>query len=304
MKSQRTPSVKIIILNWNRKAEIMDCLASLQSVHYPNFEILVVDNGSSDGSQSIIRTTYPQVTLAEMGHNLGFVEGNNAGIKSALTTHSDYVLLLNNDTLVSPDFLNDLVDAAEADQTVGAVGPTIYYTSQPQKIWSAGGSIDWQRGLTHMLAFDEIDHGQLGLTAREVDFISGCAILVKKSVIDQVGMLDPRFFSYYEETEWCVRIKRAGYRLLHVPTAHIQHRLSPEAREASPIVHYYMTRNRLLFLKLVRAGIRPWFYTLFLDYALTLMSWSLKPSWQHKQPQRNAMIRAIYDYGRGHFAEY
>jgi GT2 family glycosyltransferase len=239
-----------------------------------------------------------------MGRNLGFVEGNNVGINIALISHTDYVLLLNNDTLVAPDFLDRLVQTAEADQTIGAVGPTLYYASLPQMIYSAGGEIDWSRGVTHMMCFNEIDHGQLGSSPRDVDFISGCALLVRKSVIDQVGMLDPRFFAYYEEAEWCVRINRAGYRLVHDPTSHVQHKISNEARTASPIVHYYMTRNRLLFMKLTGVGIKPWFYTLFLDYSRTLISWSVKPSFQNKQPVRNAMIKAIYDYGVGHFAEY
>jgi GT2 family glycosyltransferase len=115
-------------------------------------------------------------------------------------------------------------------------------------------------------------------------------------------MLDPRFFLYYEETEWCVRVAHAGYSILHVPGSKIWHKISPVAREASPMVHYYMTRNRLLFLKLADASLIPWVST-YLDYARTLASWALRPRWQSKKPQRRAMLQAIADFSRQRFGK-
>jgi hypothetical protein len=123
------------------------------------------------------------------------------------------------------------------------------------------------------------------------------------SVVEQVGMLDPRFFAYYEEAEWCVRASRAGFKILHVPQAKIWHKISPDAREASPQVHYYMTRNRLLLLKLSKTGVGPWLSVLFLDYGRTLVSWTLRPKWRDKSLQRRAMLQAIRDYGRGRFGK-
>jgi len=298
------PSVAIILLNWNGGEDTLACLASLKSVDYPDFKVLVVDNGSTDGSLNAIRGHFPEIVVLELGQNLGFVQGNNIGLEWAIGQGFDFALLLNNDTWVSSEFLTSLAAALRADDRVAAAGPTIYYADQPDVIWSAGGEIDWKRGRTFMRNMDERDHGQLGGAPREVDFVTGCALLVRLEVVRRIGLLDPRFFAYYEETEWCLRMGRAGYRILHVPSARIWHRITPQAREASPRVAYYMARNRLLFLKLARAGVRSWFYTLFLDYARTLLSWTIKPRWRNKSQQRRAMIQGILDYSRGHFAEW
>lgn len=293
--------VAIIALNWNGRDDTLACLDSLSQLNYPDYEIIVVDNGSSDDSVAAVHAAYPQVTLIETGDNLGFVGGNNAGLERARAIKADYALLLNNDTEVEPNFLRLLVEAAESDPKVGMVGPMIYYFDRPQVIWSAGGAIDWDKGATHMMGLDEIDSGQFGDSYRPVDFVTGCALLIKMPLVEQVGMLDPRFFAYYEETEWCARVSRTGFKILHVPQAKIWHKISPAAREASPQVHYYMTRNRLLFLKLSQVGLMPWLKTLLFDYGRTLLSWTLKPRWRHKAPQRQAMLQAILDFGRGRF---
>jgi GT2 family glycosyltransferase len=293
--------VMVIVLNWNGLADTLACLASLARLDYLAHEVVVVDNGSIDDSVATVRATYPRVTLIETGENLGYVGGNNVGLEYARAVGADYALLLNNDTEVAPDFLRLLVEAAEADPAIGIVGPTIYYFDRPNVVWSAGGDIDWRRGRTRMIGVDEVDQGQFGHTVRPVDFVTGCALLIKMSVVERVGMLDPRFFAYYEETEWCVRASRAGFKILHVPQAKIWHKISPDAREASPQAHYYMTRNRLLLLKLSEAGVVPWLNTLLLDYGRTLVSWTLRPKWRNKSLQRHATLQAILDYGRGRF---
>ena len=293
--------VAIIILNWNGLADTLDCLASLSKLDYPAYELIVVDNGSCDDSVNVIRTTCPDIYIIDVGKNLGYVGGNNIGLKYAMQLNADYALLLNNDTKTSLEFLTLLVESAESDPAVGIVGPTIYYFDQPNVIWSAGGRIDWIQGSTRMIGLNEKDQGQFGSTPRSVDFVTGCALLIKMPLISHVGMLDPRFFAYYEETEWCVRVSRAGYKILHVPQAKIWHKISPIAREASPQVHYYMTRNRLLFLRSAKVGVVPWLNTLLLDYGRTLLSWTLKPKWRHKASQRQAMLQAIFDFGRNRF---
>lgn len=297
------PKVVIIVLNWNGRDDTLACLASLSGIDYPVYEVIVVDNGSCDDSVPVIASVYPQATLIETGANLGYVGGNNIGLEHAKTMGADYALLLNNDTEVAPDFLNLMVEVAEVDAAIGIVGPTIYYFDRPDVIWSAGGSIDWDWGDTRMVNLDVVDQGQFSLLPRPVDFVSGCAMLIKMSLLDQMGFLDPRFFAYYEETEWCVRVARAGFKIVYVPQAKIWHKISPVAREASPQVHYYMTRNRLLFLKLSRVGVAPWLNTLLFDYGRTLLSWTLKPRWRYKAPQRQAMLQGILDFGRGRFGK-
>ena len=299
----KLPQVTIIVLNWNGLNDTVQCLESLSRLDHPFYEIVVVDNDSTDGSVPAIRARYPDVVIIETGENLGYTGGNNVGIRYALGRGADYVLLLNNDTVVDPAFLHILVDAAETESAVGIAGPTIYYYERPDVIWSVGGAIDWRRGSTRMMGLDERDEGQFGQVPRTVDFVTGCALLVKRAVLAQVGLLDERFFTYYEETEWCMRVARAGFKILHVPQAKIWHKISPIAREASSQVHYYMTRNRLLFLKLARAGIAPWLNTLLFDYGRTLLNWTLRPKWRPKILQRQAMVQAILDYGRGRFGK-
>jgi GT2 family glycosyltransferase len=296
----KPPRVVVIVLNWNGKEDTLACLESLRQLDYPNYEVVVVDNGSTDGSVEAVRASFTGVAILETGENLGFAEGNNAGVQRALAHGADYVLLLNNDTEVAPDFISILVDAVEATPQAGVAGPTIYYFDRPAIIWSAGGAIDWRRGDTRMMALDEADHGQYD-AVREVDFVTGCALLARREVFEKAGMLDPRFFMYYEEAEWCVRASRAGYKILHVPQAHVWHKITPAQQAASPRIHYYMTRNRLLFLRNTQAGVRAWLHTLVAEYLRTLVSWTVRPRWRSQHAQRQAMIDAIADFTWGQF---
>jgi GT2 family glycosyltransferase len=293
------PQVAVIVVNWNGGQKTLDCLASLRQMDYPGFDVLVVDNSSTDGSMEAIRESFPEVSLIETGANLGFTGGNNVGMRHALDRGADYVLLLNHDTEVATDLLTCLVDAVETDPEVGIAGPLIYYYDQPGTIWSAGGAVDRWRGQTRMIGLDELDSGQYGSAAREVDFVSGCALLARRSVLEQVGLLDERFFAYYEEVEWCLRARRAGFRTINVPGAKVRHKISPGQRASSPIVHYYMTRNRLLFLKATGASWHAWFHTLLVENLRTLVSWSVRPKWRHQRSQRNVMLKALFDFWMG-----
>ncbi|MGQ9626031.1 MAG: glycosyltransferase family 2 protein [Anaerolineae bacterium] len=289
------PKVSIIVLNWNGLDDTLDCLGSLQRLDYPDVKVIVVDNGSTDEPGVVVRERFPGVTFIENGENLGYAGGNNVGLRCAMSQEADYALLLNNDTVVDPDFLRLLVEAVENDLTIGFAGPTIYYYDRPEVIWSAGGAIDWQRGNTRMVGVNEEDMGQFGTVPRTVDFITGCAMLVRRAVIEKVELLDERFFAYYEDAEWCARASRAGFKIVHVPQAKIWHKISPEAQADSPLVHYYMTRNRLLFLKATGAGMQAWLHILFAEYLRTLVSWSLRPKWRSKRTQRRVMVQAIGD---------
>lgn len=296
---KRTPEVAIIILNWNSGLHTRDCLASLAQIDYKSYWPLVVDNGSTDDSLQRVREAFPEVPILENGRNLGFTGGNNIGLRWALERGADYMLLLNDDTEVAPDFLRQLVEAAEADPAVGMAGPTIRYFHEPEVIWSAGGEIDCRRGQTRMLGLSERDTGQFGLVPRDVDFVTGCALLARRRVLEEVGLLDDRFFAYYEETEWCVRAAKKGFKIVHVPKAIVWHKIQIEKRDDSPQVVYYMTRNRLLFLRSAGLGWRAWFSTLLGDILRTFLAWSLMPRWKHKRPHRRALLRAVMDASRG-----
>ncbi len=257
-------SVAVVILNWNQEAETRDCLASLRRCAYPAARIIVVDNGSRDGSPERLAAGFPEVDFLRQAVNLGFAEGNNVGIRAALAAGAGGIVLLNNDTLVDPGFLEPLVAALERDPAVGIVGPKIYCDPDRDTIWSAGGRLDWREGRQFHLGAGEPDRGQYDAET-DVDYVSACCLLARREVFEQVGLLDPRYFIYFEETAWSVRATARGFRIRYVPASRIWHKVSAAMGVASPNSTYYMTRNRLLFLTEngppERRGFYRYFYT-------------------------------------------
>jgi GT2 family glycosyltransferase len=300
-EQKRLPSVLIIVLCYNGVTLTLDCLESLRRLEYTSVDILIVDNASHDDTPATVRARFPEVIVIESGANLGFAAGNNVGLRYALEQGYDYALLLNNDTEVAPDFLNRLVQTAEADSTIGAIGPMIYYHDRSNVIWSAGGVINWRRGNSAMRGIGEQDLGQY--RAGNVDFVSGCALLCKRAVLERAGLLDERFFMYYEETEWCVRAARLGFRIVHLPAARIWHKIPFDARADQPYVAYYMTRNRLLFLHATGAAALTWAHVLLLQDLRTWASLSLRHKWRARRPHRDAMALAWNDFLRQRFGK-
>lgn len=289
------PKVLIIILCYNGVDLTIACLRSLRRIAYTAYEVLVVDNASSDSTPERVREHFPEVAVIETGANLGFAAGNNVGLRYALGHGYDYALLLNNDTEVAPDFLNALVDEAESDPAIGVAGPTIYYYDQQDTIWSAGGEIDWRRGVSRMRGIGERDTHQYDVPG-DRDFVTGCALLVRRAALERAGLLDERFFMYYEETEWCVRIRRAGLRVVHVPRACVLHKIPLDARADQPYVAYYMTRNRLLFLRATGATPAAWLHAALFQDLRTCLSLSLRAKWRDRRAHRDAMLRAWRDF--------
>jgi GT2 family glycosyltransferase len=291
------PRVLIIIVCYNGCADTLACLRSLRRLTYDPacYEILVVDNASRDSTVAQVRALHPEVSIIETGANLGFAAGNNVGLRYALDKGFEYALLLNNDTEVEPDFLAHLVATCEYDSQIGVAGPTICYYEAPDTVWSAGGSINWQRGTSTMHHIGR-PLATLGNEIRTVDFVTGCALFCRCTTLQQVGLLDERFFMYYEETEWCTRVQRAGLRIVHVPAAQIWHKIPLQDRVDRPYVAYYMTRNRLLFLQATRAQPSAWFDALFLQSLRTLASYTLRPKWRSRRAQRNAIWYGTRDF--------
>jgi GT2 family glycosyltransferase len=291
--------ILIIILCYNGIELTRACLQSLRGLASPA-DVLVVDNASSDGTAAIVRQEFPEVSVLETGANLGYAGGNNVGLKVALEQGYDFALLLNNDTEVASDFVAHLEAACDADPTIAVAGPKVYYFDEPGRIYSAGGRIDWRTGFASMVGLDEEDRGQYEESA-EVDFVSGCALLVRCAVLPAVGLLDERFGMYYEETEWCVRIARAGGRVVYVPQSRIWHKIAPAEQAQSPRVAYYMARNRLLFLRLTGAPPATWVRAALGQDARTWLSYSLRPKWRARRPQRDALARGWRDFLRGRY---
>lgn len=219
------PLVYIILVTWNRKDDTLECLRSLKKISYPRYRILVVDNASADGTQEAVRSEFPDVEYIYNQRNLRYGGGNNVGIRHALDCGAEYLLLLNNDTTVASDFLTQLVDAAEKNPIVGMAGPKIYFYDQPNRIWYAGGKISWWQGWLSHRGIREIDTGQYN-REEPTDFITGCCILARKNVIENIGLLDESYFIYGEDVDWCLRARNAGFTLLYVPNANVWHKLS------------------------------------------------------------------------------
>jgi len=242
------PRVSIILLNLNGYADTRECLESLERVQYPNFDVIVVDNGSSDGSGARLETEFPAIHLLRSKENIGFTGGNNLGIERALQQGAAYVLLLNNDTLVDPDFLRELVRAGETNPGIGILGPKIFYASDPQRIWYAGGDVKYGRGSCDHVGKDELDGDGKFSSTEDTDFITGCAMMIKSSVLREIGLLDDRLFIYWEDNDFCMRARRAGHRCVFVPTALVWHKISQTCGLQSAFTLYLSTRNQLAWI--------------------------------------------------------
>jgi GT2 family glycosyltransferase len=290
-----SPLVVTVILNTNRKEDTLTALQSLSENNYPVQRVIVLDNASKDGSIPAIHHRFPDAQVIELEQNLGYAGNNNVGIQAALDAGADWVLVLNEDTILAPDCITRLVEVGEREVQTGIVGPMVYHHNEPSVIQSAGGEMNATWDAWH-IAQNEVDHGEYR-EPHAVDWISGCAIMVRRTVIEQVGMLDERFFYYWEETEWCLRARRAGWKILHVPQAHLWHKGVQRDYRPGPNVTYYSTRNRLLILSKHHAPVQVQLSTWF-ELLRRLISWTVKPKWREMRLHRDALWQGMGDFLR------
>ena len=243
------PRVGVVILNWNGLAHLKECIPSVLESSYPNFFVILVDNASEDDSIPWIGENAPNIIIIPNRENLGFARGNNAGIERALLKGADYILILNNDTAVDPSLIGEMVRIAETDHDIGVVGPKIYYWEEGARLWFAGGKIDFLRGKIYHHGvrcqdgprFDEI---------REVDYITGCALMIRRAAVERIGLLDPSYEIYTEDVDWCQRARLAGYRILYCPSARMRHRISASTGGGlTPFKIYHKVRSNFLFFR-------------------------------------------------------
>lgn len=242
------PKVSIILLNLNAYKDTSECLGSLAEVRYPNFEVIVVDNGSTDDSSERLQNEFPCIKALRSEENVGFAEGNNLGIRQALEDGADYVLLLNNDTVVDPDFLTHLIKMGEANPRIGVLGPKIFYFSDPARIWYAGGKVGYLTARCQHLGLGKLDGDGKFMQPAETFFVTGCALTVKAGVIREVGLLDPGLFVYWEDADFCSRVREAGYQCMFVPEARIWHKIARTTGSRSAFSLYLSTRNQLTWV--------------------------------------------------------
>src|SRR3989339_592778 len=255
-------NIYIIILNWNNFDDASKCIQSVCVANYPKFSIVLVDNASENNSLPRLKAAFGHISFVENKQNLGFTGGNNVGIKYALEHQADYVLLLNNDTVVKPDFLSELVRIAESDPQIGIVGPKIYF-SNSKIIWFAGGFLNKKTGFAYHRGENEPDNGQYD-NVLEIDFASGCAMLIKKEVFEKIGMLDEDYYHSHEDANFCVKAKEAGFKVVYNPASIIYHKLARSSGgRRSPFYLYYRTRNHLIFKEKLKINV-PLFWPVFL----------------------------------------
>ncbi len=254
--------ISIIIVDYNTPKDTKECLLSLGKVKTNNFKfnVIVVDNASKEMLELSDDDRYPNVEVIRSESNLGFTGGNNLGISYGVKNYqSDYFLLLNPDTVVDPDFLIYLYQSLKEDPQAGISGSKIYFhrgfeyhsksyrrEERHQVLWYAGGSVDWDNLASFHRGVDEVDRGQFD-DQTESDFVTGCSLLIKREMIERVGILDKKYFLYSEDVDYSLRVKHAGYKVLFCPKSIIWHKIGRSTGgSGSKLQQYYQTRNRLL----------------------------------------------------------
>lgn len=288
--------IAIVLVNYNGKEYNEECIKSIFNSSYTNIEVIVVDNDSRDGSPELLREEFgDKITLIMAGENLGFSGANNIGIKKALEDGCDYIVLLNNDTLIDKDLISNMLKASKEENNA-VISPKIYYYDNKDIIWSAGADMKWKKGVTAQRGINKNDDGSYN-KREEVEFGTGCCLLIPSEVIKKVGYLQDDYFLYYEDTDYCMRIREKGFKIVYEPTAVLYHKESASTGGSlSSLYIYYNTRNRLLFNnrfnKKNKNLYMPYFY---LSRIIKCLKWKISG----KNELINATFMAIKDYNNG-----
>ena len=247
--------VGIILVNYNGFNDTIKCIESLSQITYPEYAIIVVDNNSSDDSyEQLSKLDIQNYFLIKSDENVGFSGGNNIGINYAKILQCEYVLLLNNDTLVDKDFLSALVSCAEKNDNCVAVTGKIYYACDKKRIWYAGGSFNQITGRSVHYGIHSIDNGQFD-SEKEVSFITGCCMLMPMELIDQVGLMEEKYFLYCEDIDYCCRIRAKELKMVYDPKAIIYHKVSASTGKLHNLSTYYTVRNKRIIIDNYLSGI-------------------------------------------------
>jgi GT2 family glycosyltransferase len=254
--------IAIIIVNWNGVKDTLECLQSITDLNVNGLvvDIIVVDNASTDNTVNIIRENFPKTIIIENSENLGFAEGNNTAIRKGKLSNYDYFFLVNNDTILEKNCIINLIKSMENEKETGIMSPKIYFAKnfeyhkeryqeneRGKVIWYAGGIIDWNNIICSHRGVDDVDMGQYEKEI-ETDFVSGCGMLIKKEVIDDIGLFDKKYFMYLEDVDFCVRAKNKGWKLKYNPNGIMWHKnASSSGKPGSKLHEYYQIRNRFIF---------------------------------------------------------
>lgn len=290
------PKVAIVIVVWNGLNDTIECLDSLREDSYPNKEIVIVDNGSTDGSAEAIRERFPEVTVIATGKNLGFTGGNNAGIRYAIDHGADYVYLLNNDTTVEPDATEQLVRAAQANSGYGLVAPVMHYYDAPRDLWFAGSSLDLDRGIA---LHDNTKPPTREQAPFEVPWVTGCAMMIPAPLLDRMEGFDDRFYLTWEDVDLSIRIRNSGKALAAVPASRIYHKGAMSADKLHESKFYFAVRNKLLLVSKHNSGFK---YAWSAGYIVTTSIWRCLRAFRSERAEFPRYVRSVYLGVRDHLS--
>jgi GT2 family glycosyltransferase len=245
------PKVYVIIVTWNRADAVVRCVLSQNLLTYPNVEVVVVDNHSEDDTVERLCSIFPELTVLVNERNLGYTGGNNVGIQWGLSRGADYFFILNNDAIVDPRVLDELVRVAESDRRIAVVGAKNVVMHNSKMLWAAWGDITYGPTLTRVHGRWKRD-GRSYRRIRDVDHVVGNGFMWRREALESIGLLDTNFFGYHEDVDWCYRAKRAGWRVVYVGSAIVRHEGSlssnPHFESRMPAM-YFIGRNAVLFTK-------------------------------------------------------
>lgn len=274
------PNVGVVIVNWNLKDSLRETLRSFRKVNYPNLQIVVSDNASSDGSQEMVRKEFPEVTLLTREKGLGYAKGASIGLEY-LMDRTKYIFSTTNDVEVDAEMIRKLVDFAEAHPNAGVIGTKIYFYDRPDVIWHAGGTINPLHGHPRHLGWERKDHPRYD-EVLECDFVTGCGFLLRSDALKKAGCFKEDLVFYAEDAELCYRIRENGYRVMYLPTAKMWHKVETTLAKNRPQQLQYSTRNSLYLLQRHRVGWYPfslWIYLLgVLPFKMAVFTLLLKAS--------------------------
>lgn len=253
MKPTISPSVAAIIIHWNQLELTRGTIESLLKTGYPQLSIILVDNGSTNGSGESVAREFPDIRLVRSEENLGYAGGANLGIIAAQKTDATYFFLLNNDVAFEAGIIDAMVAAMEStgSEKIGLCVPKIYFFEEPKKIWYAGGDVDLRSGLCRHLGYGQFDSPAYA-EQRDCTFANGCAMFIRRDVLEIVGFFDTQYFHTGEDVDFSLRLLAKGYRIHFVPEARLWHKIRASAggnRNASFLYLYYEHRNRTLIMR-------------------------------------------------------
>ncbi|NRB49373.1 MAG: glycosyltransferase family 2 protein [Saprospiraceae bacterium] len=292
-QAYKAPLVSVVAVNYRQAELTFEFLDSLKKINYSPVEVWLVDNGCLEDRSEAFRSHYEGIEVLISTENLGFAGGNNLAIRKA---KGQYVLLINNDTLVPPDFLGPMVRLMEENEKIGIVSPKIYYADAPKILQYAGiNGIDRFTGRGLNRAKQKPDNGSFDDTGQTY-FAHGACMLVRAEVFQQAGELSEDYFLYYEELDFCEAVRAAGWEIFYTAESHIYHRESSSIGKSSPLKTYYMFRNRWLFMRNWYSGFS---YYLFVLYFLSVgVPWHLLKHWRKGEKEH---VQAILKGVKWHF---